>query len=184
MPASDTGMILGVDPGYAACGICAIERLGQRWVCFRAVTVRTPSTMPLHERMGRVYEELRGTYAIMCVGSIVACERQDRARQGSAERATTSSDAALVEQVVGMVRTVALSAAIPFVEVDPQQAKIAVLGRGHGGASKEQVRRAVMALVSGCPKILSSHAADAIVTAIAAERKASWEERKRAASIR
>lgn len=181
-------MIIGIDPGYRSCGVCLLDRKGTEWRAIKVVTVRTPSTMPLHARMAKVYWAIYDVYTLCnpILGTIIACEEQAQtysARSGAGE---SNKEALLVQQVVGIARAIALRVDLELVEVPPQAAKIAVLGRGGASASKAQLKKGVLSMVRGLPaaRLLSEHAADAVATAIAGARRAQWEEQKRRASTR
>src|SRR6185369_4777870 len=99
----------------------------------------------------------------------VACEAQDAAQEGNRQRGTTSAEALRVREVVGMARGLCFEFDLVFLEPTPAQAK-AVFGKIPPTASKEQVARAISALVSGCPATMTEHVSDAIGNALAGAR--------------
>ena len=166
---------VGIDPGLAACGLAIIVRDAQQSCALvHSQTVRTPATLDLHSRMHEIWhamatlpmEVFRG---IAPSEAILACEDQSGVLEGKRRSGDTNASAALVQQVVGMVRVRAFSLGVKFVEVTPVQAK-AVLAGIPRTASKAQVQRAVRAIVRGCPKVMDEHASDAIAVALAGAR--------------
>jgi Holliday junction resolvasome RuvABC endonuclease subunit len=166
---------VGVDPGYAACGIAIIER-GERspWRAVHVQTVRTPATLELHSRMHEIWHAMatlpiEAFQGVKPYDAVVACENQSGVLEGKRRSGETSASAALVQQVVGMVRIKAFNLGVKFIEVTPAQAKAVLLGIPRT-ANKAQVQRAVRALVRDCPKVMSEHASDAIAVALAGAR--------------
>jgi Holliday junction resolvasome RuvABC endonuclease subunit len=149
---------------------------GQKWRAAHVKTVHTGTSAPLHDRIGEIYEGIN----VACdafidldfVEVVVACETQAGVQEGKRRSGETSADALLVQQVVGIARALALRYHLRFVDVSPQEAKIAVLGRGGSTADKAQVNRAVRALVTGLPDKMDEHSSDAVAIAIAGARKA------------
>lgn len=174
--------VLGVDPGVEYCGLAMLTSDGPHWFAREVATVRTAAKTGLHARMAQIHHRIAdmldslfwqdGSGAIRASNVyIIACESQDRAFEGHRSRGTTNADALRVQQVVGIVRAQSFRPGIDFVEVEPQEAKIAVLGKGSGSADKGQVERAVRALVKDLPSQMTSHASDACAIAIAGARK-------------
>ncbi len=127
------------------------------------------------------------SFAVACKTyrpKIVALESQDQASIGARMRGlnaaargekaggfNASNDH--VMKVVGVIYTVAFSFGIPVVEYSPQQAKIGVLGKGMGFASKAEVMARVRIYFPGIERDghrLDEHSADAIAGAIHVER--------------
>ncbi len=166
---------IGIDPGYRAFGCCVIARdEEQRWVAEHVETVRTPSSMPFHERCQKVFNALQlmepGPWeGLPCHQLIVSCENQSGVHEGKRRAGGTNSDAMRVQQIVGMCRVFAYDLGARFVEPTPAQAKAVLLGIRQT-ASKAQVQRAVRAMVRGCPKVMSEHASDALANALAGAR--------------
>jgi Holliday junction resolvasome RuvABC endonuclease subunit len=166
---------VGIDPGYASCGLAIITKeIQEPWRAVHVKTIRTPPTLDLHSRMHELWhamstlpmEAFRG---IKPHEVILACEDQSGVLEGKRRSGETNASATLVQQVVGMARVIAFSLGVKFVQPTPAQAK-AVLAGIPRTASKAQVQRAVRALVRDCPKVMSEHASDAIATALAGAR--------------
>ena len=166
---------IGVDPGYRACGLGVIRRgRDQRWYAHHVQTIRTNPSATFHQRLHAIYAGLkripRSVFEGIKVEEVVfACEDQTGAHEGKRREGKTSSDALLVQQVVGLARAVAIDEGFRFVEPTPAQVK-AVLPGITQRADKAQVKRAVRAVVQGCPKIMSEHASDSLGTALAGAR--------------
>jgi Holliday junction resolvasome RuvABC endonuclease subunit len=166
---------VGIDPGYRSCAIAYLTRNpSEVWHAREVRTVQTSSRESFHARCGKIYQAM--TEVVFGVGyeplrrPIIACESQI-AVEGARSRGETSYEAVLVQQVVGLARAVAFHHELQFIEVPPADVK-AVLRGIPRAAPKEQVARAVRAIVRGCPAKMSSHASDAVATALAGARLA------------
>jgi crossover junction endodeoxyribonuclease RuvC len=149
------GVVLGVDPGTASVGIAVVERGGRRPVVRWATTVRTSSASPLADRLRLIYqavsEALRDHEA-----SVVAMERLMWGRN--------TRSAMEVARASGVIVLAAAHAGVPVEEYAPLEVKMAVTGSGN--APKDQVRRALVQLLSpeGVPS--QPDAADAVAVAL------------------
>lgn len=167
-------IVLGVDPGVRACGVAILEREDIGSISWRARSVLTVRTYPkesLHDRLRRIWLVMRCSTGML--GSfVVAIEEQTGAAEGARRAGATNADAVLVQQVVGLARAIAFTEShSTFIEVTPAEAK-RVLNGMTMTASKAQVQRAIRAVVSGCPAVMSEHASDAVAIALAGARKA------------
>lgn len=166
---------VGIDPGYRAFGFAVLVRdAEQRWNAAHVHTERTTVAAYLHDRMHAIFRAMDPIPKSLFVDQsplecIIACEDQTGVHEGKRARGQTSTEAMLVQQVVGMARVVAFDYGVRFIEVTPAQAKAVLLGIKQT-ASKAQVQRAVRAMVKGCPKVMSEHASDACATALAGAR--------------
>jgi Holliday junction resolvasome RuvABC endonuclease subunit len=90
-----------------------------------------------------------------------------------------------VFEVVGVIKAAAFAYNIPVMLYAPQQAKIAVLGRGSGNAKKHEVVAAIRSIFRGAietdGRVLGEHEADAIAGAIYCERVTMLGARRRSA---
>ena len=167
---------VGVDPGYRALGIGVIRRTdAQRWYAFYVKTERTNPKATLHQRMHAMYGALkripRNVFEGIKIEEVVfACESQTGVHEGKRREGKTSSNALLVQQIVGLARAVAIDEGFQFVEPTTAQVK-AVLPGITSKATKAQVQRAIRAVINGCPGIMSEHASDALGTALAGARR-------------
>jgi len=168
-------LALGVDPGYANCGLGIITRAAdQRWRCVHSETVQTPASLSFHERLYAVYRALHEMpiepWRSLKIGDcVIACEEQSGTHEGKRRTGETHAEALKVQQVVGLVRAFAYDLGCRFVEPSPAQTKKVLVGIKNT-ASKAQVARAVRAVVNGCPEVMKEHASDALANALAGAR--------------
>ncbi len=164
---------LGVDPGYRNLGLGLIRRdaPSEPWRAVHVQTVRTSSKLSFHERSGVIYDALESAVGqrLGIYSGVIGCESQIAA-EGKRQRGQTSYEAMLVQQIVGIVRAIALRHCMRFEEVPVTDVK-AVLRGIPRTASKTQVARATRAVIRDCPEKMSSHATDALATALAAARR-------------
>jgi crossover junction endodeoxyribonuclease RuvC len=148
-------VVLGVDPGTAAVGLASVCKQGGRLVVTWAETLRTPSGLATGLRLRRVYEGVRAAIAERRPGA-VAMERLMWGRNiGSAMEVARAS---------GVILLAAADAGVPVEEYAPLEVKMAVTGVGN--ASKDQVRRGLVRVLSaeGVPD--EPDAADAVAIAV------------------
>lgn len=166
---------LGIDPGYATCGLALLRSEGQRWEATALETLRTPSGQPLAARLhvvwARVHEIMESSHG---PPDLLAVEAQARAQAGHRERGTTSDEAVAVREVTGLLRALAWQYNVPLVEVEPATWR-ACLGLPRT-APKAQVKLAVLARIGPWSGRLSEHAADAAAVALAGARVAPTEK--------
>lgn len=82
----------------------------------------------------------------------------------------TNFHSRLLHEVSGMLRFAArcsLDEPLPCYAPQPRSIKVALLGKGHGSASKQEVQRAILVLFG---VQTTQHAADAIATAVCGAR--------------
>jgi crossover junction endodeoxyribonuclease RuvC len=163
---------LGIDPGYAACGVALLDEQGQRWSALVLDVIRTPPTQPLAARLHTVWKRVDEVLAASVPRpAVLAVEAQARAHAGYRERGRTSDNVLAVREVVGILRALAWQYRIELVEVEPATWR-ACLGLP-ATAPKSQVRRAVRARL-GLKERLNEHAADAGGAALAGYRHFTW----------
>jgi crossover junction endodeoxyribonuclease RuvC len=148
-------IILGIDPGTAMLGYGLIERTGSRLRAIDYGVVKTPSSMPLPDRLEAIYLALTDLIELHHP-SLVGVERLFFTKNVQTAFA------------VGQARGVALLAAarhdLEIREATPNEVKVATAG--HGSANKDQVQRMVQAVL-GLPEIPEpDDAADALAIAI------------------
>lgn len=173
-------LVLGIDPGYAACGVALVDVAGRERRCRDCATLRTTPERSLEERLEAVWWAARPWFERLndLGGSVVAIEDQSGAQQGARERGRASHEAQGVLRVEGLLRALSWSYGAHVVPVAPQQIKRAFGLRAT--ASKAQVVRAARAMVPGLPDRLSGHAADAVGAAVAgAVREKLGQQRRR-----
>ncbi|MDP2892452.1 MAG: crossover junction endodeoxyribonuclease RuvC [Bacillota bacterium] len=148
-------LILGIDPGLAIMGYGAIRCEGGRLSAVDYGTIETESTVPLPERIQKVYSGM--------------CELIERYRPDAvAFEELFFSKNAKTAIIVGQARGAAIAAACQRVkkiyEYTPLQVKQAITG--YGRAEKMQMQLMVKTLL-GLPEIpRPDDAADALAVAI------------------
>jgi len=182
--------VIACDPGLANVGYGVVRRHSNsaRPELVESGKIETPADWGLNDRLKKIWREL----ALLCcdkqirphyfgiedqngarVGARMNAKRQlDAARQGKAIKAfgfNANTDA--VGEVVGIMKAVAFSYGIPVVMYAPQQAKIAVCGKGMGHATKLEVINAIrFVMFQGINQTVGEHEADALAGAVFVER--------------
>lgn len=168
-------IVLGFDPGLARAGIAVIRTGPALLEILLAETVKTAASLSPEQRIRAIWDRLceRVTrFAPAVVGS----EGQIQTWLAQNRAGVTSADAALVLRVWGLADAAAGLVGARHVVVEPQAVKIAVLGPGARSAKKEAIKAMVERLNAapshGAEVRLTEHSADAVATAVAAERRA------------
>ncbi|MCP5469051.1 MAG: crossover junction endodeoxyribonuclease RuvC [Chlamydiales bacterium] len=147
--------ILGIDPGTRITGFGVISAEGNRVTLIDYGCIRPPASMPLNERYRILHE---GVLALVEKYEPTACVLETQYVSRNVQSALK----------LGQAKGVALLAAslreIPIFEYAPSVAKLAVVGNGR--ASKEQVQRMVMHLLSLREPPTPEDAADALALAL------------------
>lgn len=167
-------LVIGVDPGYAACGIVTIQAAqGRRWRLVNCATIETPPEQPLNARIATVWAAVRARLASAAAWppghARLAYEAQDRVQESKRSRGQTSHRAAALHQVVGAVQAAAWERELEAVEVQPSELRRA-LGLPRN-ASKQQVQRALRAVLLDCPEKMQLHESDAGAAAFCARSR-------------
>jgi crossover junction endodeoxyribonuclease RuvC len=171
MPTPET-TILAIDPGLAHLGLAVLDFTAQRPRLLRLETLdSTPADGTDEERLDRIADRILDAIDTHKPDAI-AYENQSgvtagKERDGSGRQSTSSSRR--LHEVAGIARCAARLFELPCYVLAPSSIKVAVLGTGGGRASKASVKAAVRA-VCALPARCSTHAADAVATAIAAAR--------------
>lgn len=148
-------LILGIDPGTAIMGYGLIEKKGQNLYPVAYSCWRTPSDMPMAERLKHLYESLEQLVRkyspdVMAVEELFF------------NRNTTT--ALTVGQARGIVLLSAARNNIDVYEYTPLQVKQAVVG--YGKADKQQIQYMVRALLALKEIPKPDDTADALAIAI------------------
>jgi crossover junction endodeoxyribonuclease RuvC len=128
VPAADSGIVLGIDPGLSRCGYGAAALDGGRARAVVCGVLRTPPSDPLPERLAALEHDLEELV------------REVRPRAMAVERVlfqVNTRTAMSVGQASGLALAVAARAGIPVTHYSPNEVKLAVAG--HGGADKAEV---------------------------------------------
>ena len=147
--------ILGIDPGLTATGWGVIEREGNSLRYRDCGTARVPPTLPLPQRLARLWECLSGVVSLCCPDEVAL----ESVFLGNNPRAAFA---------LGQARAVALLAIVgrPCVEYAPRTVKRAV--SASGAIDKQQTRFMMTRLFPQNRKALdeaSDHAIDALAVA-------------------
>lgn len=164
-------LVLGADPGITACGLALVE-LGAGSSPRLVVTKRiaTKASEPLGARLGVIWR-VASELVIAHHPLVIAIEEQSGAQVGAFHRGDFNVDNSKTMIVVGLLVGCAHAYGIPVVWVRPQQAKLAVTGKGGRSADKAQIKRAVAAICGVEVGVLTEAGADAAAIAIAGARE-------------
>lgn len=149
-------IILGIDPGLAACGYGVVDapEHGQP-VALEFGVIATAKHLPQGERLKDIQEStiaLIETWrpVVMVVERMIFTQARAHAQQTSEAR--------------GAVLAAAAHHGVPVVEYTPQEAKLEVTGSGR--AEKEEVQEAIQALFDLPHLPRPNHAADALAMCV------------------
>lgn len=163
---------LGFDPGLATLGfgVLDLQPTSTRVLEYGDIG-EADADLPHGERLNRICAKVDRILNRHCP-DIMAIEAQAGVHVGK-DREGQQAHISLryVHAVTGILRMAAVSSlaeAIPVYEPQPTTIKVALLGRGHGHAEKEAIKRGVQRLfgIARC----SSHAADALAVAVCGVR--------------
>lgn len=175
--------VLSVDPGIAHVGWGLVGRFGAKLDLVDSGHIETKPDEELTARLLRIWLGLATVcrdyrpalfgvenQAPASVGArVMGLKAAARGEKGGGFGANNDP----VFEVVGVAKAVAFSYGIPVMLYTPQQAKIAVCGKGAGRAQKAQVMQACRVYFPGIERDghrLGEHEADAIAGAIYCER--------------
>lgn len=180
--AGDTPLIVvGFDPGLATLGFGVLELQPSSTRVREHGDLGEPdASLAPGERINRICAAVDRLMNTHCP-DVLALEAQAGVHVGR-DRAGQPAHISLryVHAVTGVLRMAACTAlaeAVPVYELQPSTIKVALLGRGHGHATKHEVRAGVARLLG--VKRCSEHAADALATAICGARAHRIAERRR-----
>jgi crossover junction endodeoxyribonuclease RuvC len=148
-------IILGIDPGVAMLGYGFVERTGPRLRAIDYGVIRTPSDLPLPQRLEAIYLAL-----------VDLIELHAPALMGVERLFFTKNvqTAFAVGQARGVILLAAALHNLEIREATPNEVKVATAG--HGSSTKDQVQRMVQAIL-GMPELPEpDDAADALAIAI------------------
>lgn len=168
-------LIAGFDPGFANLGagvLTAEERP-------RVVLATNIETDPVHETQDRIatlWQAARGLLvANQCCA--IGIEAQAGVFAAKSKVKLANSNSAMVREVVGMLRTLALELGIPLYEAEPRVMR-QVMGLS-ADATKAQMEAVLRRLTVGVPEKLPNHAADALVVGYLTQRAVRAQMRRR-----
>lgn len=148
-------VIMGIDPGLANTGWGIVHQRGPRMACVAYGCVSTPASVPLEQRLLKIYEQVNAVierFAPTCLGIETVWFGQN------------VSAAFGTGQARGAALVAAASNGVAVQEFTPTQIKNAVVGVGV--AEKDQVQYMVQKLLALKSVPQPDHAADALAAAI------------------
>jgi crossover junction endodeoxyribonuclease RuvC len=149
------GTVLGIDPGVSRCGYGAVAEQGGVLSALTCGVIRTPTSMPLPERLAALEAELE---ALMVEVGPVAVAVERVFFQVNVRTAMS------VGQASGLALAVAARAGVAVCQYTPNEVKQAVAG--YGAAPKAQVQDMVARLLRLPEVPRPPDAADALALAI------------------
>jgi crossover junction endodeoxyribonuclease RuvC len=148
-------IILGIDPGVAMLGYGLVERTGPRLRAIDYGVIKTPSDLPLPERLESIYLALTDLIELHAP-ALMGVERLFFTKN--------VQTAFAVGQARGVILLAAALHKLEIREATPNEVKVATAG--HGSSTKDQVQRMVQAIL-GMPELPEpDDAADALAIAI------------------
>ena len=143
---------LGIDPGTTSVAAAIVARDAAGWRF-----VDSPTLSSLDGLMSYLVDISRDELHCVCVEDLtwIGATRRHRQECGSVE----------ILRSVGAAQLFAKQLRIPFVEVRPQSWRKRIVGSGK--ATKQQVRTALMRIVSGMPERMGLNRSDAVAVAVA-----------------
>ncbi len=148
-------VILGVDPGIAIVGWGVIDFAGGRFRVLDYGVIETSASMPTHERLAAIYDEL---------GAIIQKYRPAAMAVEELFWNTNQTTGIRVSQARGVILLAGAKKSLDIAEYTPLQVKQAVVG--YGRADKKQVISMVTLLLSLKEPPRPDDAADALAVAI------------------
>jgi crossover junction endodeoxyribonuclease RuvC len=146
---------VGFDPGLAATGFAALERGGARITVVGTGILRTPPAEPLEARLELLFNGIHGVLDSLAPDFLVI--------EDLFSTPTLPRTAILMAHARAMIYLVARQRKVAAFSVTPAEVKRAVTSSGIAG--KEQVARAVQALLGLAALPRPSHVADALALA-------------------
>ncbi len=148
-------IVLGIDPGTAACGYGILERTGAR---LRSVDYGVIVTTPDHSLPDRLHT----IHSALC--DLIELHRPSIAGVERLFFSKNAQTAFAVGQARGVVLLAAAQHGVVVSEATPNEVKTAVAG--YGAADKEQVSRMVAVILGMPERPTPDDAADALAVAI------------------
>lgn len=148
---------LGIDPGTALMGYGVITQasIGSALQCVTYGCLRTPSGMPMPQRLAVLYEGIQ---------ALIAAHHPSTLAIEELFFSTNARTAISVAQARGVALLCGAQAAIEVTEYTPLQVKQAVVG--YGRATKDQIQQMVRTLLALTTVPRPDDAADALAVAI------------------
>lgn len=146
--------IIGIDPGSTVTGYGIVEQANRRLCHVASGRVVSPARMPFHDRLKRIYLELK---------EVIACYTPETMAVEDLFIARNIKSALKLGHARGVAILAGLNADLAIVEYSPLEIKKALVG--YGRAQKIQVQEMVRILLS-LGELPESNTADALAVAI------------------
>lgn len=146
--------VLGLDPSLRATGLAVVETADGQAIVVARETARCPSAWP-HSRCLRKLREI--------IEKVINESRPSAAAIESLFFSRNVRTAMALGEARGVILAACASRDVPVFEYAPREVKRAVTG--HGGATKEQVRRMIRVL-TGFAGEMSEDESDALAVAL------------------
>lgn len=146
--------VMGIDPGLSRCGYGIVTARGSKMVAVAGGVISTAPTVPLHERLRVLFDELR-LLIVEYRPTAVVVERvffQVNARTAMA-----------TGQAAGVALVAAAEAECEVAQYTSNEVKQALVG--YGGATKDQVQRMVASVLGLAEPPRPPDVADALALA-------------------
>jgi crossover junction endodeoxyribonuclease RuvC len=148
--------IVGIDPGLAATGVGVISGRAMEVATFAYGSVRTPSTMPLPNRLDRIYSRLSALLSeqapdLAVVEDVFSLKQYPKS-------------GIILGKVTGVILLAACRRGVPAIDIPVREAKQVLTGNGN--ASKGQLERSVRRFLKLDAPIRPDHASDALALAL------------------
>jgi crossover junction endodeoxyribonuclease RuvC len=153
--AASQSIVLGIDPGTLVTGYGVVARANGEFQLLDYGTIRNDAQLPLPARLHHIYVSLR---------TIIEKHRPDQIAIESAFYGKNAQSALKLGHARGVSLLAAVEQSIPTAEYSPREVKKAVVGRG--GASKNQVRFMVKAILHLPDRRMALDTSDAIAIAL------------------
>ncbi len=153
--ASRQSVVLGIDPGTLVTGYGVVARSNGELRLLDCGTIRNDAGLPLPVRLHHIYSSLQ---------KIIAQHGPDQMAIESAFYGKNAQSALKLGHARGVSLLAAVERSIPTAEYSPREVKKAVVGRG--GASKEQVRYMVRAILDLPDRRMAMDTSDAVAIAL------------------
>ena len=146
--------IIGIDPGSTVTGYGIVEQVNLRLCHVASGRVASPTRMPFHERLKRIYVELE---------KVIACYEPGAMAVEDLFVSRNIKSALKLGHARGVAILAGLNADLPIAEYSPLEVKKALVG--YGRAHKTQVQQMVRTLLC-LGELPESNTADALAVAI------------------
>jgi crossover junction endodeoxyribonuclease RuvC len=128
--------VLGIDPGLSRCGYGVVTRRGSKMVAVAGGVISTAPTVPLHQRLRVLSDELR---------SLVTEYRPEAVVVERVFFQVNARTAMATGQAAGVALVAAAEAECEVAQYTSNEVKVALVG--YGGATKDQVQRMVASVL-------------------------------------